>query len=98
MASVTLTWKAPETGATPTKYTIYKLASTTAGTENEDDVVSGGTEIEITPDVGQTEFTYTDTSVTSSAPGPYYSYTVTAGNNNPVASAPHDPAVIADLS
>lgn len=97
MASVTLTWDAPSTGAQPTSYKIYKLASDSAGTVDEDAVVSGGTTIDITPAVGQTTFSYEDTAVSSSSPGPYYSYTVVAINSGGD-SSPHDPAVIADLS
>ncbi len=97
MASVTLTWDAPSTGAVPTLYKIYKLASTSAGTADEDAVVSGGTSIDFTPGVGQTSFSYTDTAVSSTSPGPYYSYTVVAQNTGGD-SSPHDPAVIADLS
>jgi hypothetical protein len=97
MASVTLTWNAPDAGAAPTSYKLYKLASATQGTEDEDAVVSGGTSVTITPTVGQTVFSYTDNSVSSSSPGPYYSYTVVAVNDGGE-SSPHDPAVIADLS
>ena len=98
MASVTLTWNAPATGAKATSYKIYKLASDSAGTADEAAVVSGGTVITVTPDSpGQTEFTHTDSAVSSSSPGPYYSYTVVAVNDGGD-STPHDPAVIADLS
>ena len=97
MASVTLTWNAPDSGAKPTSYKIYKLASTAQGTEDENAVVSGGTSVTITGSAGQTVFTYTDNSVTSSSPGPYFSYTVVAVNDGGE-SPPHDPAVIADLS
>ena len=97
MASVTLTWNAPDSGAAPTSYKVYKLASTTQGTEDENAVVSGGTSVTITGSAGQTVFTYTDSSVSSSSPGPYFSYTVVAVNDGGE-SPPHDPAVIADLS
>lgn len=98
MASVTLTWNAPDTGAVPTSYLLYKLPNTSAGTVDEDAVVESGTVITVNPEtVGQTEFTYTDEDVSSESPGPFYSYTVVAVNTGG-SSAPHDPAVIADLS
>lgn len=98
MASVTLTWSAPDDGAIPTSYLLYKLPNTSAGTADEDAVVESGSVIEVKPETGgQTEFSYTDEDVSSSSPGPFYSYTVVAVNTGG-ASSPHDPAVIADLS
>ena len=98
MASVTLSWSRPASGAVPTKYFIYRLASTSAGTADE--TVVGTTEnkiAEVEHIPGQDSYSYEDSAVSSSDPGPFYSYTVSAYNTGGE-STPHDPAKIADLS
>jgi len=72
MATVTLTWRAPNSGGAVEQYKVYRLA----GTTTSESAVKGGS---LLTTVSSSTLTYADTSLASGAGA--HSYTVTALNN-----------------